>query len=162
MSDQVSIYGLRSKEQSQYGYVGQTSNPAIRLQQHLYDVTNDDLSNTAKRVWVENVIQSGSEIVMDILEECNRSDAANRELHWIKTFINAGHELTNCSMVAQARFELYIQSLYANEEPVITDADLDGEELAEHLCRIETSLFQNGNILRAVFHHLPAPVEGPG
>lgn len=157
MPNPVYIYGLRSKEQSRYSYVGQTSHPSSRLQQHLHDVANGDGSSTPKSTWIEGVMQSNGEIVMDILEECDSSDAANRELHWIKAFISAGHQLTNSSLVAQAKFQLYIQDLYNNKEPVITDADLDGE-LAEHFDRIETALFQNGNVLQAICAKFSIPL----
>lgn len=113
------IYGLRAKGEEKIRYVGQTDTPSTRLSHHIIDVPKGKNDDNPKRLWIQNVVSTGGEIVMDVLEECEPSEADARELHWIMTLLADGHELTNSELITEAHFQLYVRSLYKNGQPII-------------------------------------------
>lgn len=96
------IYALRGKGSTEVRYVGQTRAPEFRLKAHVADTPIDGDANP-KRRWIEEVLWSGDEIVMDILDGCHCDNAVEKEQYWIDYYLSAGHGLTNTSKAIKAK-----------------------------------------------------------
>lgn len=93
MDKTVYIYGLREIGTDDIRYVGQTIYPKERLSQHKGEA--DTSSTHPKKVWIGEVIASGGDIEICILEECAWDDTGDRERHWINYCRLQGSPLTN-------------------------------------------------------------------
>jgi hypothetical protein len=81
------VYGLRLASESEYRYVGGTSNLRLRFWGHL----RGEDRNPKKDDWVA---ANRNRITMDILEELPETDRA-AEQRWIAKLTNEGHRLFN-------------------------------------------------------------------
>jgi len=82
------IYGLRVKGDSEYRYIGCTSEPATRLMIH-----NSERRAKAKYEWMQ---QNRGKVEMVILSEvADRYDAAVEETRTIRKYKQGGHRLLN-------------------------------------------------------------------
>jgi len=81
----IYIYGLYEVgKEDKIRYVGKTNNPKTRIYTHLKR-TN---VNQEKVKWIQNVLNNGFEIKMNILEECTEHNWREREIYWISRFEN--------------------------------------------------------------------------
>ena len=79
----IYIYGLYdSKDEDDIRYIGKTNNPKVRIYSHLKrkDTNQDKVS------WIKDVLDSGREIKMKIIEECELSNWKEREVYWISEY----------------------------------------------------------------------------
>ena len=71
----IYIYGLYdSKDEDDIRYIGKTNIPKVRIYSHLKrkDTNQDKVS------WIKDVLDSGREIKMKIIEECELSNWKER------------------------------------------------------------------------------------
>jgi predicted GIY-YIG superfamily endonuclease len=85
------VYRIKDKKTGIIGYVGVTSNPDNRMQQHLHDKRR----NKKKYMWLKSIDPE-----MEIIEQLdNRSDALERERYWIRYYKSLNVYLTNIAHI---------------------------------------------------------------
>jgi hypothetical protein len=90
------IYGLCEPGTKNVRYVGRSSNPEKRLEQHMSQALRYDRSE--KSVWLRTLIERGEKPALLLVEEMSEDDYPPfRELFWIRYFLRRGHMLTNRS-----------------------------------------------------------------
>lgn len=85
------IYVLREKDRNEVRYVGRSIRP---LQRYSADFTERGPS-TPKRQWFLESKERGTQIVLEIIEECDSLNGARREEYWIDFYRKLGHRVTN-------------------------------------------------------------------
>lgn len=85
----ISIYALIHPTTKDVRYVGQTNNPPKRFSEHCADAN-----------WIIDLQAQGLLPDMVILETCQKSNALERESHWIKVYLRDGAELANAVAMA--------------------------------------------------------------
>ena len=88
----VIVYGLSSSEDGEVRYIGQTTQPARRLNNH---ISKSKTGNTHKKRWVRSVIAKGFEVQMSTLLEDAVWD--EDEIRIIEEHKAAGARLTNAT-----------------------------------------------------------------
>ena len=88
----VIVYGLSSTEDGEVRYIGQTTQPARRLNNH---ISKSKTGNTHKKRWVRSVIAKGFEVQMSTLLEDAVWD--EDEIRIIEEHKAAGARLTNAT-----------------------------------------------------------------
>lgn len=81
----VLIYALEDPRDGAVGYVGATTRPAFRLQQHLADGRRVPLAGPKER-WIAALLAAGVEPRMRLLEQTSAVAAPARENHWAHAF----------------------------------------------------------------------------
>lgn len=94
MSVTISIYALCDPLTNKPRYVGQALHPRFRLHNHVSQARSNR-SQSAKNLWLAEVLESGLKPVLSILEEVPEPDAAVREQFWVDHLRAEGHELLN-------------------------------------------------------------------
>jgi hypothetical protein len=85
------VYGLFDPRNDQVKYIGRTSNPQARLNQHL----NYGTQGKKKIAWIEELEAVGLEPYLDILETATDETIIDTENFYIDYFLMLGAELTN-------------------------------------------------------------------
>lgn len=90
--DDVFIYLLKNPITKQVIYVGQTINPKDRLRSHLSEARR--CKRKINKMVLE-ILEAGSQPVMEILEKCDQYNWKEREQYWIKYYFEDGNDLGN-------------------------------------------------------------------
>lgn len=85
----IYIYALRDPDTDDIHYVGQSSNPAARLQGHMRNPA------TKLEPWLAKLAVQGRKPVIQILEETTSMDADEKEQFWIRHMAQRGCSLLN-------------------------------------------------------------------
>jgi predicted GIY-YIG superfamily endonuclease len=88
----VIVYGLSSTEDGEVRYIGQTTHPSKRLNNH---ISRSKTGNTHKKRWIRSVIAKGFEVQMVVLLEDAVWD--EDEIRIIEEHKAAGARLTNAT-----------------------------------------------------------------
>ena len=92
----VWIYALvDNRKPDEMRYIGYSTNPQQRLQQHINKWNEEAKRQFHKARWIRKVLSDGGQIAIVILDECTESNYQEREQHWIRYYRKAGHPLTN-------------------------------------------------------------------
>lgn len=95
------IYGLRDPQTLKIRYVGQTIEPVVRYQNHLY--ASQWVTNPHKVRWIQKLKRAGLVPAMVILEVCPDAVFEQREIHWIDHYRRIhGKLLTNLAVGGSA------------------------------------------------------------
>jgi hypothetical protein len=86
------IYCLRCPIDKRVVYVGQTVSPDKREAQHS---SLRSFQTIGKFSWLKELKEVGLSPIFEILEECEFDQMGERELHWIKHFVEKGCRLFN-------------------------------------------------------------------
>lgn len=89
----VTVYALASTKDYRVRYVGQTVNPAARLQQHFQHSAR--YPNRYISRWIKSVQRDGFNVVMEVLEENAVWNETERQ--WIAACRANGFKLVNCT-----------------------------------------------------------------
>lgn len=89
----VYIYGLKDPRDNAIHYVGKSTRPKRRLEQHLADIS----TNKDRVDWLRDLQAAGSEPELTILEKSNDEDWQEAECKWIAIGREEGWPLTNIS-----------------------------------------------------------------
>lgn len=81
LGDMVAIYALTDPRDDKVYYVGQSSDPAKRLTQHIRRSTNDET-----RAWIDDLLSVGREPKMTVLLYCDAAQAREFEQFCIERF----------------------------------------------------------------------------
>lgn len=92
MTKPVYIYSLVDPRYNKIRYIGKTVNLEKRFEQHLYWFTGNNLR---KERWVLGLKNLGLKPELIVIEECNQSNWAERERHWIAYYRQIYPDLTN-------------------------------------------------------------------
>lgn len=84
------IYILRCPNSGDIRYVGKTVNPKSRYAGHLSYVGKTYVSR-----WIMKLRSNSQKPIMEIIEECDKSNWESREQHWIAYYRNLACDLTN-------------------------------------------------------------------
>jgi hypothetical protein len=77
------IYTLSHPITNEVRYVGVTINPKRRYKQHLYDKRTSHKAN-----WVQQLRKEKLKPIMNIIEECNKTNWQEQEIFWIIQYNN--------------------------------------------------------------------------
>ena len=92
MEQEITIYALKNPLDGVVFYVGQTFNLNLRIKQHIYNAKNNSDGNTEKNDIILNVVNSGKELDVEVLEKLNLVYSENidfvneREGFWIEKY----------------------------------------------------------------------------
>jgi len=89
----VTIYAIKDPRSKEPVYVGRTRRP---LNMRLYAHYQDD-TNPAKKQWLQSLIDSGIEPIIESLQEVNPDKAPEAEAYWINQLRADGFSLFNQS-----------------------------------------------------------------
>ena len=89
---QTYIYTLTDPLTNDIHYVGKTSRPAIRLQEH---IKKAKYSKTHKNNWINSLGKLGVKPVLDIIDIVSNSDCGFWEQYWMDLIKTWGFNLTN-------------------------------------------------------------------
>lgn len=93
----VRIYVLIDPVTSEKRYVGKTIDQlSDRLKVHLFQSKNSK-KPTYKEAWIKGLLLNNKKPLVELLEECNESNWAERERHWIAFAKETGWPITNLS-----------------------------------------------------------------
>lgn len=87
------IYALKDPRDNSVRYVGQSTSPHARLYFHMAPGRRE--RNPRKHDWLIDLRTNGSKPDLEILEKVYRSEADEKEFHWIRHFHDLGEQLTN-------------------------------------------------------------------
>jgi hypothetical protein len=91
MVNKTFIYSL-SDSNGNLRYVGKTNNPEYRLRKHLNESKN---KRTHKEKWINSILISGDNIILDILDVVDNKEWSFWEIYWINQIKAWGFELVN-------------------------------------------------------------------
>jgi hypothetical protein len=81
------IYGLYSTRDNEIRYVGKSNNPKSRLKDHVW-ASRVKRDNTHKACWIRKELNDGYTIQYNILETCDITEWAQKEIEYIKIYPN--------------------------------------------------------------------------
>lgn len=89
------IYYLRCPKTGQIRYIGQTRRKSIslRLTMHIQDAKKGKFYHNAN--WIRQLLSEEMKPTIHLLEETFVENLDEREIYWIKTYREAGYNLTN-------------------------------------------------------------------
>lgn len=87
------IYTLTDPITNEVRYVGKSQNPKKRLYEHIGESKRK--CNTEKHFWINYLLSKGYKPVIDVVEECDNSEAEFFEIFYISLFKSWGFNLTN-------------------------------------------------------------------
>jgi len=118
----VYIYTLSEEGSDEVKYVGRTVSPGTRLIGHF---KTDDLSEShPKRSWIEGVKSNNGKVAMSIIDECDQSEAGDREQQWIDRYSDQGAKLTNVVKAAKSK---RVSSDTKNDNSLLVSDDSSGK-----------------------------------
>lgn len=105
------IYGLACPVSNEVRYIGQTSDPIRRFNEHLIDKTD-----CSKARWVRSLVELDLRPSLIVLEVVADDDNLQREANWIAFGINQGWRLTNDVISDAAGIDLDAGTIPAIEQ----------------------------------------------
>ena len=89
----IYIYSLKDPSTYQVKFIGKTIDVKRRLKEHTkpYNLKTNSLKNN----WLKHIIGLGLYPIMEILDECDKSNWEERERYWINYYRELGFDLKN-------------------------------------------------------------------
>ena len=100
----ISIYALINPTKNSVFYIGASFNPVNRLYQHILESKK---GTSKKHLEIRSITNSGENVEMEILDECEIKDASFWEKFYIDLFASYGfdlHQNKNYSTYSKAQF----------------------------------------------------------
>lgn len=141
MSNKVYIYVLKEKGSDEVKYVGQTIDPHTRLSGHRNSAKID--STNPKSAWIAEVHSRGGTVELEVIEECDFSDAGKREAFWMKYYRGKGVSLTNVGTAQQRRIRYAPVVSVSHKIDFFDSNEFDSgapNEISERLERIDAKI----------------------
>lgn len=85
----VKIYVLKDPETNLVQYVGRSVQPEIRYRQHIY-IASKSGKKDIKSAWINNLLTKGLKPTLEIIDECDSTEAQIRETQWIEEYKKIG------------------------------------------------------------------------
>jgi len=90
------IYVLKDPLTNELMYVGKTTNPKKRLNQH---INNSKKRKTYVNIWVNNLLQSNNKPIMEIIDSCIDNNWVELERKWTELIYLENKKLCNLTYI---------------------------------------------------------------
>jgi len=94
MTNTAFIYVLKEPDTGEIRYVGKSTNPKIRVLNHVYEA-KDERKNNHRLKWFRSLIKRGLEPVLEIIDEVPELEWQAWEAAYIQLYRSEGHKLVN-------------------------------------------------------------------
>lgn len=149
------IYGLKDPRDKKYRYVGQTTNPDVRLSTHIYQSHNSEV-----RKWIHELSQLDQKPQMDIFDQCDISTSYSVEKIWLMKIRDEGHPLFNLEFGKTANCSVGDFEVIAELIEIANESIWQVQKgLHEKICGSSNSVSKKGDTARKAIERLKSEVD---